>query len=170
MEDEKLIICKSEVFETIFRSYAKELKRFLYFKTGDTALAEDILQDTFVQLWKNCDNVSYEKVKSYLFTVANNNFLNYKKREKLIRAHHKTFPRKVFHETPEFLLLEKEFLVKIEKAIASLTENQREVFLLNRIEKKKYREIAVLLNVSIKTVEKRMHFALKKMKEQIGKV
>jgi RNA polymerase sigma-70 factor (family 1) len=170
MEDEKLVICKSEVFETIFRSYAKELKRFLYFKTGDTALAEDILQDTFVQLWKNCDNVSYEKVKNYLFTVANNQFLNYKKREKLIRAHHKTFPRKVFHETPEFLLLEKEFLVKIEKAIASLTENQQEVFLLNRIEKKKYREIAVLLNVSIKTVEKRMHVALKKMKEQIGRV
>lgn len=74
------------------------------------------------------------------------------------------------HETPEFLLLEKEFLVKIECAIASLTENQRQVFLLSRIEKKKYKEIAVLLNVSIKTVEKRMHVALKTMKEQIGKV
>ena len=70
----------------------------------------------------------------------------------------------------KFLMLEQEFMMKIERTIANLTENQREVFLLNRIEKKKYEEIAVLLNVSIKTVEKRMHLALKTMKEQIGNV
>ena len=43
---------------------------------------EDILQDTFVKLWNNCDNVNYNKVKSYLFTVATNLFLNIKKHEK----------------------------------------------------------------------------------------
>ena len=170
MKEELPKIGDPEVFEAIFRSYTKELKRFLYFKTGEMALAEDILQDTFVELWNNCDNVSYGKVKNYLFTVANNKFLNLKKREKMLRAHHKAIPGKIVNETPEFLMLEQEFMMKIERTIANLTENQREVFLLNRIEKKKYKEIAVLLNVSIKTVEKRMHLALKTMKEQIGNV
>jgi len=133
-------------------------------------VAEDIMQDTFVTLWSNCSNVSYEKVKSYLFTVGNNLFLNMKKREKLMRSHQNEVSSRPTNESPEFIMLEKEFLEKIERTIANLPENDREVFLLNRIEKKKYREIAEKLDISIKTVEKRMHNALKTMKEHIGKV
>ena len=67
-------------------------------------------------------------------------------------------------------MIEKEFLLKIEKSISELPDKQREVFLLSRIEKKKYKEIALLLGVSIKTVEKRMHDALKVINKKIGKV
>jgi RNA polymerase sigma-70 factor (ECF subfamily) len=67
-------------------------------------------------------------------------------------------------------MLEKEFLEKIEKAIADLPEKQKEVFLLSRIEKKKYREIAEILGISVKAVEKRMHLALIKMKDKIGNI
>lgn len=163
-------ICNQQVYESVFKSYAKELKRFLYFKTRDMDLAEDLLQDAFVKLWDNCDKVDPEKVKSFLFTVANNLFLNYKKREKIIRNHRKGVTLKITNESPEFLMVEQEFLDKIEKAIADLPENQREVFLLSRIEKKKYKEIAEMLNLSVKAVEKRMHLALMTMKEKIGKV
>ena len=52
--------------------------------------------------------------------------------------------------------------------IADLSEEQREVFLLNRIEDKKYREIAELLGVSQKTVEKRMSAALKILREKLN--
>lgn len=170
MSQDKNKICDPKVFEEIFRTYAKDLKRFLYFKTRDMDVAEDIMQDTFVTLWSNCSNVSYEKVKSYLFTVGNNLFLNMKKREKLMRSHQNEVSSRPTNESPEFIMLEKEFLEKIERTIANLPENDREVFLLNRIEKKKYREIAEKLDISIKTVEKRMHNALKTMKEHIGKV
>ena len=163
-------ICKPKVFEAIFNNYAKDLKRFIYFKTKDMDVAEDILQDTFVKLWTNCSQVNYQKVKSYLYTVANHIFLNKEKHKKVVRKHQMHIVSKSNQETPEFLLIEQEFLVKIEDAIANLPEKQREVFLLNRIEKKKYKEIAIMLNVSIKTVEKRMHFALLYMKEKIGKV
>ena len=163
-------ICEGEFFKSIFELYAKDLKRFLYFKTQDMDLAEDILQDSFVKLWENCNKVEYSKVKSYLFTVANNMFLNIKKHEKVIWKHQKQHIKQANNETPEFLLLEQEFLIKIEKAISDLPEKQRTVFLLNRIEKKKYKEIAEMLDISIKTVEKRMHFALKAMREKIGKV
>jgi RNA polymerase sigma-70 factor (ECF subfamily) len=67
-------------------------------------------------------------------------------------------------------MLEKEFLEKIEKAISDLPEKQKEVFLLSRIEKMKYREIAEILGISVKAVEKRMHLALLEMKEKIGNV
>ena len=60
--------------------------------------------------------------------------------------------------------------VSSSEAISDLPEKQKEVFLLSRIEKMKYREIAEMLEISVKAVEKRMHLALLEMKEKIGNV
>ena len=150
--------------------YAKDLKRFIFFKTQDIDAAEDILQDTFIKLWDNCDNVNYSSVKSYLYAVANNSFLNKVKHDKVVSKYQDGHQLKVTNESPEFVLLEKEFLEKIEAAIEALPEKQREVFLLSRLEKKKYAEISEMLGISVKAVEKRMHSALKTMREKIGDV
>ena len=83
-------ICNDIVFEKLFHKYAKDLRRFLFFKTKDIDLAEDILQDAFIKLWDNCATVNYDKSKSFLFTVANNLFLNIKKHEKVVVQHQKT--------------------------------------------------------------------------------
>jgi RNA polymerase sigma-70 factor (ECF subfamily) len=61
-------------------------------------------------------------------------------------------------------------MTKLENAISSLPERQREVFLLNRIEKKTFREIAELSNVSVKAIEKLMHKALIKLRTQINNI
>ncbi len=163
-------ICKPTVFENIFRAYSNDLKQFLFFKTQDLDLAQDILQETFVKLWENCNRVTYSKVKGYLFTTANNQFLNHTKHKKVVRNYQKSSIAKSNSESPEFILLEKEFLEKIERTIENLPETQKEVFLLNRIEKKKYAEISEMLGISVKAVEKRMHQALKTMREKIGRV
>ncbi|MEM7654956.1 MAG: sigma-70 family RNA polymerase sigma factor, partial [Bacteroidota bacterium] len=64
------------------------------------------------------------------------------------------------NETPQFAMEEAEFRHKLETAIASLPEKNRVVFLMNRIEKLTYKEIAERLELSVKAVEKRMHKAL----------
>ncbi|WP_456379389.1 RNA polymerase sigma factor [Lutibacter sp.] len=163
-------ICNPVIFEKVFKTYSKDLKRFLYFKFGDMESCEDIMQDTFVKLWSNCSNVTYDKVKSYLFTIGNNLFLNVKKHEKVIRNHQKIKVNESTNESPEFLMLEKEFLNKLETAIDNLNDRQREVFILSKIEKKKYKEIAEMLNLSVKAVEKRMHGALKALREKIENI
>lgn len=163
-------ICKPEVFENIYNSYSKPLRHFIYFKTRNLDKTEDILQDTFVKLWSNCENVIYDTVKNYLFTIANNLFLNIVKHEAIVRKNQRELVKESTNETPEFLIIEKEYLEKIEISIAELPVKQREVFLMSRIEKKKYKEIAEKLNISVKAVEKRMHYALKTLKEKIGKV
>ena len=55
---------------------------------------------------------------------------------------------------------------KLQKAIANLTDGQREVFLLSRMEDKKYAEIADMLAISVKAVEKRMMGALSALREE----
>ena len=162
-------ICNPVVFNQIFKTYAKDLKRFLYFKFKDRTKTDDVLQDTFVKLWTNCDKVDYPKVKSYLFTIANHLFLDIKRHEKIIQNHENNFVNYNKTESPEFLLIEKEYYDKFQNLLNRLPTRQREVFVLNRIEKKKYKEIAVILGISIKTVEKHMHSALVFMKEQLGR-
>ena len=170
METKSKNICNPKIFNEVFNTYAEDIKRFLYFKYGDLEAAEDVMQDAFVKIWQNCATVEYSTVKSLLYTIANNLFLNIKKHEKVILKNQRFLVSDKTFETPEFLLEEKEFLHKVENVIASLTEKQREVFLLNRIENKKYREIAEMLDISVKAVEKRMHKALLVIRDKIGNV
>ena len=163
-------VCNEKVFESIFNTHAKNLKRFIFSNTRDADITEDIIQDTFVKIWEDCEKVVFDTVKSYLYTIANNLFLNIIKHNKVVNAHQKLSIKESTNESPEFIMLEEEFLIKLEKTIADLPKIQREVFLLNRIEKKKYKDIAEQLGISVKAVEKRMHGALLVLREEIGNI
>ena len=67
----------------------------------------------------------------------------------------------------EFLMEEDQYRQKLEKAISNLTEAQRVAFLMNRVEGKRFKEIASLLDISTKAVEKRIYGALKKLRQDI---
>ena len=164
-------ICEERLYERFFKSHAKALRNYLCAKFGRMDLAEDLVQEAFIKLWYNCAKVSPDKAKSYVYTVATNLGISHKRHEK-VKFKHQDLIVKVqgtrTNESPEFLLLEKEFKEKLTGIIANLTERQREVFLLSRIEKKTYKEIAELSNVSVKAIEKLMHKALLKIKEAFG--
>ncbi|MGB2128905.1 MAG: RNA polymerase sigma factor, partial [Flavicella sp.] len=160
-------VCEAKVFEQLYQKYSKILYSFIYYKCGDKAQAEDLVQDTFVKMWQHCEKVVFEKAKSFLYTVANNQFLNQVAHKKVVLKHRVHLKSRNDNESPEFILEEKEFMKKLQNAISELTEAQREVFLLNRIDKKKYREISEMLGISEKAIEKRMHGALLKLREKL---
>ncbi|WP_025742521.1 RNA polymerase sigma factor [Aquimarina pacifica] len=166
-------ICEERLYELLFKRQAKALRNYLCAKFGDMQLAEDLLQEAFVKLWENCDNVSPDKAKSYVFAVATNLGINQKRHEQVKFKNQSLIARKyksTTNESPEFLMLENEFLEKFTKAIAELPDRQREVFLLSRVEKKTYKEIAELSNVSVKAIEKLMHKALLKLKKSLDDI
>lgn len=163
-------ICEEQTFKTTFTTHAGNLRNFMYYKTGSWQQADDLLQDAFGKLWENCAKVTIEKAKSFLFTVANNLFLNQVEHQKVVLKFEKRGHTQRSNETPEFLLEVEELREQLEEAIGALPENQRVVFLMNRMDKKKYREIAEILNISQKAVEKRMHKALGALRKIIKKV
>ena len=164
-------VCEQQNFEEIFNKHSQTLRNYIYYKCGDTQQAEDIVQEAYIKLWNNCAKVIFEKAKSFLYTVANNHFLNEVAHKKVVLEYQKqNISNNTTIETPQYLLEEEEFHKKLKKAIADLPERQREVFLLSRIDKKKYSEIADIVGISVKAVEKRMSKALLTLKEQIGKV
>lgn len=166
-----LDVCEEKVFQMIFKENFDSLRNYFYYKFGDYEKAKDLMQDSFVKLWNNCKDVPYEKAKGYVFTLARNSFLNDYKREKMIRNHKNNSSKNLLNiESPDYVLEEKEFLDKINRVISSLPDKNREVFLLNRIDGKTYKEIAVLFEISVKTVEKWMHDSLKIIRSEIGNV
>ena len=161
-------VCEDKTYKDLFELHSKSLRNFIYYKCGDIQQAEDIVQDAFIKLWNNCSKIVFEKAKSFLYTVARNNFLNEVAHKKIVLQHQSNYKNDRTNESPEFLLEEKLFMAKLESVIAGLPEKQREVFLLSRIDKKKYAEIAEMLDISVKAVEKRMSQALIILREKIG--
>lgn len=159
-------VCEEQVFSALFEANSKTVFNYIYYKFGNEEKAYDAVQEAFVKLWENCAKVSPEKARAYVYTVANNLYLNVLKAEK-VRLKYASKGNDTSFESPEFLLEEKEFKAKLERALESLPENQRTTFLLNRIDGKKYAEIAEMEGVSVKAIEKRMHLALKALREQI---
>ncbi|MCB0457970.1 MAG: sigma-70 family RNA polymerase sigma factor [Flavobacteriaceae bacterium] len=160
-------VCSEKIFNQVYQNWGKPIFNFLFFKCGDDAQASDLVQEAFIKLWQNCKNVPEAKAKSFLYTVANNMFLNEVAHQKVVLKYAQLQPNKINEQSPEYLLQEKEFQEKLQNAIANLTEAQRTAFLLNRIEGKKYSEIAEILGISVKAVEKRMSQALASLREEI---
>jgi|SRR6218665_439358 len=164
-------VCEELVFAKFFKAHAKVLRNFLYYKFGNEAQAGDAAQEAFIKLWENCENVPLEKARSYLYTVANHSSLNVIAHQKVVLEYAKIAnPMSHTSESPEFILEEQQFKTKLERAIQNLTESQRTAFLLHRIDGKKYSEIAKILEISVKAVEKRIHGALVSLRLEIENI
>ena len=161
-------LCNEIYFNKFYSSHIQSASNFAYYKSGDKNTSLDLAQEAFIKIWENCAKVDFNKAKSYLFKVINNLFLNKVKHEKVVLEYAKNSPYlDINNQSPEYLLEEEEFKTKLKTAIENLTEAEREVFLMNRIDGKKYREIADILTISQKAVEKRMSSALKKLRSKI---
>lgn len=164
-------LCNEKVFNGFYMKHSRDLYNFMYYRSGDDAQASDYMQEAFIKIFENCGKIDFSKAKSYLFTTANNLFLNVVKHRKVKLEYAQNNPSvEATKEDPQFLLQEKEYMAQLQEAISNLTPPQREVFLLNRIDGKKYREIAEMLNISEKAVEKRMMGALKKLRATIENI
>lgn len=156
--------------KNIYEQYFEQLRGFLYYKTGNIELAEDLVQEVFVKLWDKKDSIKIETVKSLLYTMANNLMINHFNHQKVVSKYEQASAH-IGHEenrSPQFKLEEKEFEIKFNNAINALPEGCREVFLMNRIDKLKYEEIASRLDLSVKAIEKRMSKAIALLKDQLG--
>ena len=160
-------VCNEAVFQKLFRTHADDLYNFLYYKFGSENNPQDLVQEAFIKLWNKCADVTESKARSFLFTVARNQMLNELDKKKTVLKYQKQHQHQDSYETPEYLLEEKQFQARLKQALETLSEDQRVTFLLNRVEGKKHAEIADMLGISQKAVEKRIYTALSKLRQYI---
>jgi RNA polymerase sigma-70 factor (ECF subfamily) len=157
-----------EEYRSAFKEYYKSIRYFIYYKCSDEDLAEDIAQDTFAKLWENREKIDRKTLKAYLYTIANNLMINQMKRRQLHFKFQSTRTSLQDDKDASYALEMEQFDERLQKVLAAIPDGAREVFLMNRLEDMKYREIADRLGISIKAVEKRMSKALSVIREQLN--
>ena len=163
-------VCDEKLFNSFFREQADNLYKFLFYKYGEENNPSDVVQEAFIKLWDNCKKVTLEKAKGFLFTVANNQTLSQIAKDKTALKYAEAKPQDYTAETPEYIMLEDEYMERLTEALNELTEEQRVTFMLNRVEGKKHQEIADMLGISRKAVEKRIYTALGKLRSKIENI
>lgn len=174
MAEKKQSLCDETNFDHLFKKEGRTLASYLYYKFGDKALAQDMVQEAFIKLWHKCAEVPLEKARGFLYTVASNLATSMVRHDQVKLRHREQVMKvnegRVENESPEFVILEKEFMEKLKNAIGRLPVKQREAYLLNRVEKKTYKEISEIMDVSVKAIEKLIHKALQKLRNEIGDI
>ena len=160
-------VCDDQTIERLYKQHAPQLRNYLYYKCKNIERADDLVQEAFSKLWEKCKDVVPEAAKSFLYTVAKNTMINLINKDKVRMKFNSTQTKAKEHETPQFQMEYSEYKHKLEGVISDLPDGQREAFLMNRIDKLTYKEIAERLDISVKAVEKRMHKALVKLREQL---
>lgn len=154
-------------FKLLFDQYYEGIKSFLYYKIGDIEVAEDIVQEVFLKLWDKRSSIDLKTVKSFLFTVANNMAINHLKHRSIVFNFVRNENKSEKVNSPQYELEMKEFKENLERLLAEMPENYRVVFLMNRIDKLTYNEIAERLELSVKAIEKRMSNALSFLRDKL---
>ena len=157
-------------FELLYNRYYKPLcshaVRFVYSKD----VAEDIIAEIFYNIWKNQVflhiNTSF---RAYLFASVRNRCILYLQQEygKNSSLENLIFQFPEDNVSPDQMLFYDDLLKQIEQAITQLPPQCQKVFLMNRFEGKKYKEIADELQLAQKTVEAHINKALVHLREVV---
>lgn len=167
-------IYSQENFEQIYKQYYPKMFAFAKNYIPANEDAENIVQDVFLSLWERKQEIviSYTLV-TYLFTLVKNRCLNFL-RHKLIEEEFNSqmkeelrFKLDALESMDYSYQSEKELQEIIRRALDSLPERCREVFIKSRIEGLKYKEISEELGISVNTVENQMVTALKKLRVEL---
>ena len=149
--------------------YAQFFKKLLiesnkYVK--DNQAAEEIVQDVFVKLWERSEDLDQiQSIKSYLYRSVINLSINHVNRQKNLEHHHQKIVKEFSDTEAEELDERNELIVLLYGEIDKLPPKCREIFKLNRFDRMKYREIALKLDISERTVENHIANALKILRE-----
>ncbi len=152
-------------YNTSVEQYSDNLYRFVLKNLKDTEKAKDVVQDTFEKVWKNHQNITSSKVKSYLFSTAYHTLIDSIRREKYKAEWDKADDNKYF-TTESYSDLNE----VLHQALELLPPDQKNVILLRDYEGYSYQEIAKITNLSESQVKVYIFRGRQFLKKYIGKI
>ncbi len=161
------MLSKTE-FQQVFEAHFDAIRGFIFYRCGDADVASDIAQDVFMKIWEKRSRLDATYLKPLLYKMASEMVIsNYRKENT-----RQDFARSIGWEQPTSLspeeeILYKEYAAMYAQALEQMPETQRVVFLMSRNDGLTYPEIAGLLTISVKAVEKRMSAALQRLKVKL---
>jgi RNA polymerase sigma-70 factor (ECF subfamily) len=154
-------------FKMIYDTHFDDLRRYLIYRSGDQDLSGDIAQNVFMKVWTKKIEIASGNIKSLLFKMATDEFISHIRRKKVEKEYTESIDLRLIREPDNNDdLLEKKVL--FQKALNQLPEKQKTALLMNKMQGLTYKEIAEVLNLSQKAIEKRIGLALKALKQNLN--
>jgi RNA polymerase sigma-70 factor (ECF subfamily) len=157
----------SEAFEALYLHYMERIYRYIYFRVGDEAQAEDMTEDVFVRAWESLPKFRLGKshFTSWLYTIAHNLLVDHYRRRNPVQISHEDLAR--FSDPgdlPERVISRKQEFEILTKSIQQLDDLDQEVLLLRFVEGLSHREIAAIIGKSQSASRVIQHRALKALR------
>jgi len=155
-------------FKQLFDAWFDTIRSFIFYRCGDVDLASDMAQDVFMKIWEKRETLAGNNLKALLYKMANDMVIsNYRKETSRNNFMQEMKLRHDYGLSPEDESLYMETAARYAAALEKMTESQRTVFLMSRNDELKYYEIAERLDISLKTVEKRMSAVLRFLRKEL---
>jgi RNA polymerase sigma-70 factor (family 1) len=158
-------------YEHLFRTYYQPLCNYASTLTRNIDEAEEAVQNVFFNLWHRRESLkSAAPAKAYLYRAVHNECINRLKHWHVKRGYEteiRAGGQANENDTVSQEINAKELSRQIDHALESLPPQCGEVFRMNRFGNLKYAEIAVQLNISVKTVEAHMGKAIRIMRDKL---
>jgi RNA polymerase sigma-70 factor (ECF subfamily) len=154
-------------YKELYIAFYKPLLQFATSFVRSQQVAEEIVSDVFIHIWEKRKRIdSINNLRIYLYVAIRNTSLNYLSRKSKILTTNldelALDPPGIYFD-PEQLLVTNEMIELIRSAINQLPPKCRMIFKLVKEDELKYKEVADILNISVKTVEAQMTIALRKL-------
>jgi len=172
-----------EAFALLYDRHSRALINFFYKMCYDRALAEDLVQDTFLKLLRYRGKYRPEaSFKTFLYTVAKNLWIDrhrsQKAAPKTVSAELRVQPDgatlgdlvEAATDSPVQRLADREAAELVRQALLDLPEAQRLVFVMAEAQGLRYREISEILDIPVGTVKSRMNAAVTRLRGLLGRV
>ena len=154
-------------FKMIYDAHFDNLRRYLIYRSGDQDLSVDIAQNVFMKVWTKKIEITSGNIKSLLFKMATDEFISHIRKKKVEKEYTESIDLRLIREPDNNDdLLEKKVL--FQKALNQLPEKQKTALLMNKMQGLTHKEIAEVLNLSQKAIEKRIGLALKALKQNLN--
>ena len=154
-------------FASLFHTWNRKVYHYALSKTGNSYIAEETVQRSFIKLWDNLAHKNVNvKVEAQLFIITRSVMLDVIKEERKRQQAMSHQPAVEEHSPSPYEHYQlKELHHQLEKLINKMPEARKRVFQLHRQENLSYKQIAEQLSISPKTVESHIHLALKTLKK-----
>ncbi len=157
------------VFRLVFDEYHARVYAYIYRKTLSSYLAEEAMQITFVKLWNYRRSLRPElSLFTQIFRIASTTMIDLLRSEEKDRVGLQSIKKQTELRLDPLQSMEENLLKKkVNTLIRQMPTMQKRVFEMSRFENKSYREIALALSISIKTVETHISRALKFLRQNL---
>ena len=156
-----------QAYKELFIGLYSYLYHFAWSFVKSKELAEEMVSDVFIKVWEKRKAISeVENLKVYLYVATKNISLNYIDKQKhanFVDLSEVSVDIKSSYSDPEQLLITSDMMDLIQQAIYQLPPRCRLIFKLIKEDKMKYKEVAEILHISVKTVENQISIAVKKI-------